>query len=120
MTQTVRITVHPFELHSALDSIHEWSSRFDWDDVGFKGLSGSPSFIIDLNVVADNKGIAQKFDGDRFNVEDPFWFRSDEEKTEIADLEKRINEMRNKTRTPIAEQNTAFSLMDHLREKTRG
>ena len=124
MTQLVRITVHPFELHSALDRIHHWSSSWHW---GTPPL-GNPSFTIDLNVVPDDSGLAQKFTGDRFDLDDPFWFLSDEEraskqeKDQHADriLDMIRNRGNNAHSNVDSESDTAFSLMDHLKEKTRG
>jgi hypothetical protein len=104
MSQTVRITVHPHELGSALDAVHQWSSQFDWG-----GSSGSPSFIIELDIASDEHGFARKFTGNRFD-------QAELESTPEPTAADRIRDMiRNQDQTP-----PAFSLMNHLKEKARG
>jgi len=62
----VKINVHPFELNSVLDKLHQWSSQYDWD-----GVSGQPSIVVDLNVIEDHRGLAEKFSGNRFEPQEP-------------------------------------------------
>ena len=100
----VRINVHPFELNSVLDKLHQWSSQYDWD-----GVSGQPSIVVDLNVIEDHRGLAEKFTGNRFEPEE-------QESTPEPTAADRIRDMiRNQDQTP-----PAFSLMNHLKEKARG
>lgn len=139
MSQLVKIAVYPFELHSALDQIHKWSRNQCWDTPPYS----NPSFDIELEVMLDERGIAKKYNGDRFDLEDPFWYRSDEEKQQLQqELEngQRILDMLRKPldsredndkaeplldrlrRHNIVKEETSdtFSLMDHLKEKARG
>ena len=55
----VRINVHPFELDNALTRLHYWSNQYDWGHHG-------PDITVELNVVSDHHGHAEKLDGDRF------------------------------------------------------
>lgn len=102
MSQIVRISVHPHELSSALDAIHWWSSQFDWG-----GTSGSPSFVIELDVVSDAHGFANKFTGNRFDQPETGPVTEPSNADRIMDMIK-------------SQKSTAFSLMDHLKEKARG
>lgn len=55
----VKINVHPFELDNALTRLHSWSHQYDWEH-------RRPDITVELNVVPDYDGNAEKFDGDRF------------------------------------------------------
>ena len=55
----VKIDIHPFELDNALTRLHYWSNQYDWGHHG-------PDIIVELNVVSDHHGHAEKLDGDRF------------------------------------------------------
>lgn len=57
----VQITLHPFEIESTLDRLQYWAANFDWQDK-------SADITVELNVIPDYHGNAQKFDGDRFEM----------------------------------------------------
>lgn len=110
MSQLVKIAVYPFELHSALDQIHKWSRSQHWDAPPYS----NPSFDIELEVMLDERGMAQKFNGDRFDLEDPFWYRSDEERAEIEEQEKRTDAFLEKLRKH-GHSNPTDLLKEHAR-----
>ena len=97
MSQQVRISVHPHELSSALDAIHQWSSQFDWG-----GTSGSPSFVIELDIVSDAHGLAKKFTGNKFDQPEARSVSEPTNEDRILDMIKN-------------QKSTTFSLLDHLR-----
>lgn len=123
MTQQVKIAVYPFELHSALDQIHKWSRSQHWDAPPYS----NPSFDIELEVMLDERGLAQKHNGDRFDLEDPFWYRTDEEKAQLlqeSEHAQRILDMLRKPKEIVEPAQAAIKsasdlLMAHLNAKTK-
>ncbi len=86
---TVRINVHPHELDNALTRLHRWSHQYDWEH-------NRPDITVELNVVPDYNGNAEKFDGDRFA--DP------EAKPITAEPEQSANEILSMIRNRHAKQ----------------
>lgn len=109
----VIIPVHPFEFESVLDKLHRWSVQYDWEDHG-------PDITCTLDVITDHHGFAQKLNGDRFNTEDPFWFRTDEERAEIRNTESLLEQLRNRSNKKAQPTETESDiLMRHVREKAK-